>query len=317
MNSQSKFSVSSTEYIKNQDIFLLNGLKAQRLESIDERYEFDAIPAATDSGKTNFRGGNFGVIYSGIDRGADGLQNVPIAMKINRVNDSTTDENTIKEAMGLIQIVDRCVMKVLRLVFINNGDSEIIGTIYEWIDGRQLNQINPKERLLYLEAYTQLAETLDRVHSQGHVHNDVRPENILISNDEQGLRCVLADWGISNLVTNKRKNRFQPYASPNALLNDTEFLPEDDNYSFAMCLYKTFAGYTAFYKYDSHVENRDEGHYMSFSENTELIAIFGKDITVRLDDYFKSILCSKVNNLHSARQIIYDLSQIIPLDKLK
>lgn len=76
------------------------------------------------------------------------------------------------------------------------------GSVYlamEFIDGPSLDRILQRAGLLDLdyaiEIIRQVGEGLRHAHNQGIIHNDIKPSNILVSND--GRRIVLSDFGLA------------------------------------------------------------------------------------------------------------------------
>lgn len=92
-----------------------------------------------------------------------------------------------------------------------------------------------------------LAPTLDYLHKNGIVHQDVKPDNILIHNDG---RYLLSDFGISGkmrhtLQTSIKLNSASltlAYAAPERFSNGTEQLPASDIFSFGVMIYEICTG---------------------------------------------------------------------------
>jgi serine/threonine-protein kinase len=131
----------------------------------------------------------------------------------------------------------------------------------ELIDGRPLDAVLqtqgriPFERVLALGA--QLADALAWAHSQGVVHRDVKPSNILLSSD--GRTAKLLDFGVARIgesdggIADRQMARTQAgqmigtprYMSPEQALG----LPVDarsDLFSLGAVLYEMITGKTAF-----------------------------------------------------------------------
>jgi serine/threonine protein kinase len=114
----------------------------------------------------------------------------------------------------------------------------------------------------YLSAYrlpfaSDIAAGLKHMHSKEVVHNDIKPENILIdANEKNELFCVIADFGISQVVSDRilKVKQFDPveirgislnYAAPERLLayrnrnqvHQKQIILSWDVYSYAVVLY--------------------------------------------------------------------------------
>jgi serine/threonine protein kinase len=127
--------------------------------------------------------------------------------------------------------------------------------LMEWIEGKNLRDlINERKRVKrpfsLTEAYrivSQLAAALTYAHNHKEkvIHRDVKPENILIT-DEAALSLKLADFGIAKILNleelaqNSTPLGISPYMSPELKAGEADVDQRTDIYSVGVVLYELF-----------------------------------------------------------------------------
>jgi len=91
------------------------------------------------------------------------------------------------------------------------------------------------------EIIVQIADAIMKIHEKGYVHGDIKPENILFSNDRIP---KLSDFNTMKALTTVSKSNpvFTPgYAAPEQL-HGYKLTPTTDSWSLALVLYETITG---------------------------------------------------------------------------
>merc|ERR1712137_582692 len=110
------------------------------------------------------------------------------------------------------------------------------------------------ERLIG-KIFVQLVDAVEFLHSINVIHNDIKPDNILIDRNNN---IKLCDYGlcheyIPNVLQNFSRGT-APYACPELLKNQQIIGPEADSWSIGVCLYVLFTGYFPFSDASNHEE---------------------------------------------------------------
>ena len=110
----------------------------------------------------------------------------------------------------------------------------------EYVDGPTLEHYRYRELATLLNLFSQVAQALDYMHSQGYVHADVKPSNILV---KPGLVAKLLDFGLA-CPKGIQKSRIQgtaDFIAPEQV--NRGFIDErTDVYNFAATMYRVLTG---------------------------------------------------------------------------
>lgn len=124
------------------------------------------------------------------------------------------------------------------------------GSLASYIEGGNLFDIEAIKTVIL----PSIAEGLKAIHSKGIIHKDIKPSNLMVSNDQNNV--VLIDFGISSategntvVVTQTGKSPF--YSAPETTTG--LFLVESDYYSLGITLYELVTGYTPYQ--NANIEN--------------------------------------------------------------
>lgn len=133
-----------------------------------------------------------------------------------------------------------------------------IGNLYyiamEYVEGRNLRDIlkgyinqdklMPTEELLLV--LRDMADALDYAHKQHIIHRDVKPSNIIVTDEGHG---VLTDFGLAlNAVEGTIGNTFGSvhYIAPEQAISSAQAVPQSDQYSLGIVAYELLTGRVPF-----------------------------------------------------------------------
>jgi serine/threonine-protein kinase len=129
--------------------------------------------------------------------------------------------------------------------------SDLLYYIMPYIEGESLYELLERKRRLPLEDALQItrevAEALGYAHSQGVLHRDVKPENILVAEGH----ALVADFGLAQVIGAADREKLTAtgvtigtvyYMSPEQLRADRNLDQRADIYGLACILYEMLSG---------------------------------------------------------------------------
>lgn len=137
---------------------------------------------------------------------------------------------------------------IVMLLAICIDNSTAYCAIQEYMEGGSLRDIleknNPKNPC-HSTRWTILADValaLEHIHAHNFVHNDVKPENILLTKDN---RAKLTDFGISTPIGTDTTSGTSEYMAPECIRGSTQYAVRNkpsDIYALGMVIWEVFFG---------------------------------------------------------------------------
>ena len=171
-------------------------------------------------------------------------------LKSNLATDAVVAERFRREAIAVARLNHQNIVSV-HDVFEHDGRQAVV---MELVEGRSLRQVLDSQKRLGPELTIHVGESvaaaLDAAHAAGFVHRDVKPGNILVTEDG---RVLLTDFGIAKGLDGVDED----LTSDNVMMGTAKYLsPEQvrghkldgraDLYSLALVLYECLAGRVPF-----------------------------------------------------------------------
>lgn len=180
--------------------------------------------------------GRHATVYKAQQRGLDR----PVALKVLRDYDQATLEKFKREARLSASLQIPGVRRTYEAGQTRDGQTFLAmeyvdASLKDWIQRHQ----RPFARDEVVRLLTPIAQALDAMHQQGLVHLDVKPENILVSEDG---RAVLADFGITRQRGEVTTQGTPRYMSPEQATGNRPVTPQSDVYSLGVVIYEMLTG---------------------------------------------------------------------------
>jgi serine/threonine protein kinase len=205
--------------------------------------------------------GGFGKISKQRDKF---LERFVAVKRLHMLSDREAKARFVREAKTLARMSHTNIPAIYDVKF---NENEML-IYFEFVEGSNLRRIITDGRIPSMECarrwFMQVGSALEHAHSLGIVHRDVKPENIIISSDENS--AVLVDFGIALTADDVKRITdsgyvigTRGYMSPEQMAGE-ELDGRSDLYSLALTLYETLCGHLP-----------QAGEYHSLSENNEAI----------------------------------------------
>lgn len=185
-------------------------------------------------------------------RARDRVLGRPVAVKVLRPeysNDEVFVARFQREARAAANLVHPNVVAVYDV----GQDGDYYYIVMEYVPGPTLKDVIRERAPLTVEFALQVAEqvcaALEYAHRQGVIHRDIKPQNILLREDEETAK--VADFGIarSRLDPESTAERLAlgtvKYVSPEQA-RGVEVVPQSDLYSLGVVLYEMLTGQQPF-----------------------------------------------------------------------
>jgi hypothetical protein len=193
--------------------------------------------------------GGFGTVWEGFDM----LLERPVAIKEISVDGELSDVgDALREARATARLNHPTIVSLYEIV----TEKDKIYMINELVHGSTLAELSD-ERLMSDHDVAKigyaLCEALAHAHAQGVIHRDVKPANVMITDEwidgVSGWRAQpakLMDFGIASIVDSGERGRgphagSRGYVAPEQEAGD-EATPATDVYSLALMLFECFTG---------------------------------------------------------------------------
>ncbi len=192
-------------------------------------------------------GGGFGITYSAVEKNTNNI----VAIKtLNPIHQSKVDFEQqqvkfVQEAFRLVQCSHPHIVKVHEVI----NENGLWGMVMEYIQGEDLSEyINQRGKLSEVEALkyiNQVGTALEYIHQQGMLHRDVKPNNIVLRQNQQ--EAVLIDFGLArefnlNQTGSMTNVMTEGYAPIEQYERRGKFGAYTDVYALAATLYTLLTG---------------------------------------------------------------------------
>ncbi|WP_427158271.1 GUN4 domain-containing protein [Aliinostoc sp. HNIBRCY26] len=183
--------------------------------------------------------GGFGITYKALEPSTGKLYAIKTLNQQMQLRSDFAEQQIkfINEALTIKGFDHPHILKVHEVI----QEGELFGVVMEYIDGVTLfqyvqdkGQLSETEALLYIN---QIGQALELIHQKGHLHRDIKPQNIILRQHQQ--EAVLIDFGLTrNLATQSMTNSFtQGYAPIEQYRRKGNFGTHTDVYALAATLY--------------------------------------------------------------------------------
>ena len=187
--------------------------------------------------------GGFGTVYEAWD----GRLERPVAVKAIDSGGGVACDRVLREAQAAARLNHPGIVTLYEM-----GDEDGSALLVtELVDGDTLDRRSAAGGLSdreIAEIGADLCEALDHAHSRSVVHRDIKPQNVLVAENGDGVRAKLMDFGVARLTDGAALTApgdvvgTLAYMAPEQAEGRSDVGPEADVYSLALMLYECWAG---------------------------------------------------------------------------
>ncbi len=191
--------------------------------------------------------GGFGITYTAIDQRTGKLLVIKTLKHVQQIKQDFQQRQVkfMNEALQLANCKHPHVVQVHEII----DENGLLGIVMEYIDGVDLNtyvdergRLSEDEALRYID---QVGQALEYVHSQGFLHRDIKPHNIILRRGKQ--EAVLIDFGLAREfgtgeVLSMMSDRTEGYTPIEQYNSKGNFGAYTDVYGLAATLYFLLTG---------------------------------------------------------------------------
>jgi serine/threonine protein kinase len=187
--------------------------------------------------------GGFGTVYEAWD----GRLERPVAVKAIESGSADGCGRVLREAQAAARLNHPGIVTLYEM---GEEDGSAL-LVTELVDGDTLDQLNRGGNLADREIGeigADLCEALDHAHSRSVVHRDIKPQNVLVTEESNGPRAKLMDFGVARLTDAAALTApgdvvgTLAYMAPEQAEGRSDVGPEADVYSLALMLYECWTG---------------------------------------------------------------------------
>ena len=197
--------------------------------------------------------GGMARVYRGYDARLDRYAAVKVIEPTLLIDDDAEyRERFIREARAIARLNHPNIVNIFQ--FGQDEEESLYYMAMGFIDGRDLREIikeyqkenEPVPHAIVKSVFRDIAEALDYAHTQGVIHRDVKPSNIMVTQDGQ---AILTDFGLAlNAEEGTIGNTFGSvhYIAPEQAVSSAQAVPQSDLYALGVVLYELLTGRVPF-----------------------------------------------------------------------